>query len=217
MQCGEFEARWHELLDERRSPESDSEIEEHLRHCPACRQLAAAQEAVLAGLAQAASPAAPDDLAERVLAELRRPVVLRFTARRRWLACAAAAVVVAVVVPWHRIVDLVTVPGEAQQPLAVQIAPSSDAPELGKLAAEAALPYRRLVRDTGDSLATALQIVPGVGGETDASDTPRGDPPPRADWVDGLSDGLAPVRKSTTGTLNSFLRVITAVEQRPRS
>lgn len=70
MQCAEFEARLNDLLDERLRLDADFLLAEHARGCRECRSLAAAYEAVAAGLEQSRPGEPGADLAARVLADV---------------------------------------------------------------------------------------------------------------------------------------------------
>lgn len=70
MQCAEFESRLNDLLDERLRLDADYLLAEHARGCRECRSLAAAYEAVAAGLEQSRPGEPRADLAARVLAEV---------------------------------------------------------------------------------------------------------------------------------------------------
>jgi anti-sigma factor RsiW len=80
------------------SDEEEAELEEHLRHCPACREKLAAFHDTAASLAYAAPPAAPSpDLRERILEKAReeRTKVVPLRPRRTYRALTAVAAVLA--------------------------------------------------------------------------------------------------------------------------
>lgn len=98
MQCRDFEQRLQASLDERRQPDWDIELRLHSQDCARCRDLAAAFGALMEGLHALPEPAAPSDLAARVVAELnRQPVVLPAGRVRRWASAAAAMATAATV------------------------------------------------------------------------------------------------------------------------
>ena len=70
MKCDAFEDRLNELLDERRHPESDAPLIEHVRRCAGCRETLAAHEALFDGLESRNLPSPEAALAERVVAAL---------------------------------------------------------------------------------------------------------------------------------------------------
>ena len=66
MQCVEFENRLNRLLDNRLSPDDDDQLADHARDCEGCCGLLHAQQMLFSGL-RASRPAAPADLADRVV------------------------------------------------------------------------------------------------------------------------------------------------------
>ncbi|MBA4019014.1 MAG: hypothetical protein C0483_17740 [Pirellula sp.] len=75
MRCDEFEERWHDGLDRRIDPTSDTELALHVETCAGCRSWAVALRRVLLDLEALPKPKPRNDLARRVLAELASPEV----------------------------------------------------------------------------------------------------------------------------------------------
>ncbi len=105
MHCVQFEVRLNRLLDDRHNPESDLELVEHARECPACAELLFAHETLLRGveLRRFDEPTVGRDLAVRVAAQFARGS--RDSAWRRWswsFATVAAALLLALAM-WHRL------------------------------------------------------------------------------------------------------------------
>lgn len=101
MNCGEFEQRLNDALDERQNPSADFALEAHAAECAACRTLAAAYRAFTRRSAMPQSDYSPEEVANGVLALLRS----RRRRRAAWSTAiagalaAAAAVLMAVSLP----------------------------------------------------------------------------------------------------------------------
>jgi hypothetical protein len=106
MTCADFERGWNELLDARTNAAGELErsLREHAADCPACRPLAARYQLLRRALdAWDHRPAAPVDLADRILTAAGKPAASRAAsgmrrARPIWriglpLATAAAAAI----------------------------------------------------------------------------------------------------------------------------
>ena len=91
-------------------------------------------------------------------------------------------------------------------------------PELLSIArSEADDPYVDLAKETGQSLATVVLYVPGIGGAKgimDIETDPEADEPA---WAIQMSEGLRPVTESVTETLNILLRSFPVAELASRS
>src|SRR5262245_49973450 len=112
MQCPEFEARLHSLLDDRQSPEADATLVAHAAGCEPCNQLLVGQRLLLAGLRRGVSQSPGSHFAlqsiEQYKSEPMEAVVLaqalsdggpvRHTTWQvlAWLAATAAALAIAV-------------------------------------------------------------------------------------------------------------------------
>jgi hypothetical protein len=215
MQCEEFEDRLNAVLDERRRPAWDDELRLHCETCTACRQTAAAYDAMLDGFYALAAPDAPDDMALRVVAEMRadRPQA------RRWAAAvgalATAAVVLVVVGPLVRRGPQAPTP--AAKPLAnlASVAPAKQLPVeqiplvpglLSIAAAPEGDPYAGLAKETGQGLATVILYVPGVGGSRGIIDAEGAGGAGEPAWAVQMSEGLKPITNSVTETFDLLLR-----------
>lgn len=100
-----FEARVNEVLDERRQLSADEQLRALSREDAASRKLLDAYAAMLEGVDSLESPRAPEDMGERVLAQLTRPAVVRFPAiqspfAQRVAALAAIAAALLIAVAW---------------------------------------------------------------------------------------------------------------------
>jgi hypothetical protein len=222
MQCDEFEARLNELLDERLNPAADDQCAEHAQSCRSCRGRLHAYRAVLAGIA--CSPEAKEtDLAARVVAELAGPAVVRggaFRASRLLplLPAATAALLLAASWHWLRSGGTERTAAPTGRPVRETARPAGrewrttgriveTEPTITDLARQATRNYRSLAHDTRRSVSTALEIVPGVGAVEAGID----DPAPRSSsgWTSGLTEGLKPLARSTSGSLGALLRAVT--------
>jgi len=129
MKCEEFEVRLNQILDVRREPEADRELMEHAVTCQACGRRSAALLKALTVLSARPLPLPSARLLDRVLAEVRPPVVRpsgkKWTRSSRPLTFVAAAAVLAaaawLVGNWSRQHFAARVSGQRQQtPLAGQ-------------------------------------------------------------------------------------------------
>ena len=78
MRCEDFESRLNEVMDDRRPLSSAADVEDHVRQCGECRELARSYEAVLTGLRQGMPQGAPSWRTQQIVRRSRRPRVLRF-------------------------------------------------------------------------------------------------------------------------------------------
>ncbi|MBI3838283.1 MAG: hypothetical protein HY288_10175 [Planctomycetia bacterium] len=243
MQCEEFEDRLNAVLDKRKRPETDAELQLHCETCPDCRHLAATYGRLLDGFYALATPHPPSDMAMRVLADLQPKV----SPRRRWAVAAvalttgalatAAGLLFAVVpllrshsqVPSTVLPTLATVassdqsgPGSrgARIPLTGRSLESLElnqlpiVPELLALRTADEDPYAGLAKETGQSLATVVLYVPGIGGSKGIVDASGKDEPA---WAAQMSEGLKPITDSVAETVNLLLRALPTVVSDSRS
>lgn len=211
MQCEEFEIQLNEALD-RRSPLTAADALAHQRACSQCRERAAAYLAIARELARAPWPAAPEDLAPRVLAELQDPAIVPLARRRRRrpsLALAAAALLIAVVGGWA-----LNRGGFFGQETRRQMAGRSD---------EAKSPVRAAVRkqraQTPPQVARSSQRSrpSRQPKNTIAPALPDAESLPAAEWAQQVADGFQPVTRPTLGAAAGFLQVWGVGQKRPPS
>ena len=95
MLCEKFELRMQMLLDARRHPEFDDELQSHASQCAECRRDLAAQEKLFAGLELFDPPALSPDFSQRVIADLQvsRPSTWSRVGRLGAIAVAASLLV----------------------------------------------------------------------------------------------------------------------------
>jgi len=221
MRCDEFEIRLNEVLDQRRLPEADVGLADHARQCEKCRALAASFQAILEGLERSLTVPCTNDLSDRVLAALAPATTIRFPHRRQLMVLAAAAAVLLLVIgPWTWFGGGERSAGPAPRiprPSAAVKPATGSQPRPEK---EIAGPYRTLARETTASLSVAMQLLPveslGIGG---AAGTQSRNPPATApaEWVHGLTDGLTPVTRPTAGVMSTFIDLLSAKDEDPRS
>jgi mycothiol system anti-sigma-R factor len=94
MNCTELESRLHPFVDGELSAGDMSEADAHIAECPGCRGRVARERQFRQLLRRQPRESAPQELRERIRAQLRRSA--RWTAVRRWSAVAAAAMIAAV-------------------------------------------------------------------------------------------------------------------------
>jgi hypothetical protein len=229
MRCDEFEIRLEEILDERLSPWSDPLLKEHCSQCAACRGRAAAYETMLSGLALCEVPLSNDShFAEHVLAEVNRPTLLRLARSHPWTfaasALAAAALILIVVSlslrPWND----GSLPGPANivhsppiKQLPAEQPQHSDEPQtLDELARAAGDKYMVLVRQTGESVAEVLELVPDLPGSEQFS-TGASTNEASPGWAAEMAQGLEPVTDSTRSAIHSLWLAIPTADEDTRS
>jgi hypothetical protein len=110
MNCGQFETRLNLLLDQRRSPASDSALAEHAAACAACDELLADHVALLscASVSRASYsrlPRVSADFSQRVVAAVRPIAIPQRRTRRLFMAAcvalsSAAAMLLAISIVW---------------------------------------------------------------------------------------------------------------------
>lgn len=214
MQCEEFEDRLNTVLDERGRPEWDAELSLHRDTCARCRRLAATYDVLLDGFYELTTPLAPADMRLRVMADLRPQPAAGRQLRLGAAALATAAALLVIASPLfrgppeisrtelnHRVRSLAT--AGARQPLdeipfvpgllAIAESPDGD-------------PYAGLAKETGQSLATVILYVPGVGGGKGIIDVPTDGAAGEPAWAVQMSEGLRPITNSVTETFNLLLR-----------
>jgi hypothetical protein len=98
MQCDEFDARLHKLLDRRRAPDADLHLRRHARTCPRCERQLCATARLLTGLELLEVPPLSADFAARVVQEV-APASSTPRAPRVPLAIAVAATLLIVLLP----------------------------------------------------------------------------------------------------------------------
>jgi len=232
MQCEEFEDRLNDVLDMRGRAECDPELHLHAETCPDCRRVAAEYDVLLDGFYALTGPAAPADMAARVLADLpARPLRARY-ATLAGAALATAAALLLVLIPlvrsWPRD-DSQTAQRSAPRSLpgTVRLAQANVLRATVPLPLLTSLPslaghsqgdlYGELAKETGHGLAAIVLYVPGVGGMRgiiDADSSPQSEDPA---WAVQVSEGLKPVTDSVTDTLNLLLRALPGTKLASRS
>lgn len=210
MQCEEFEVQLNEALD-RRMPLTAVEALAHQRVCSACRQRASAYGLIARELPQVSLPALSDDLTQRVLAEVRRPVVLPFRRRRRAALVLAAAATLLVAVIGVQLMSRSDFGPAAGQQVAgkndqsLEKGRHASSPQQAKSARSNSVASTATKQSTSE-LSSA--IAPSI------SDTAT---LPAAEWAQQVADGLQPVTRPTLGAATGFLQVWGVGQKRPPS
>ncbi len=105
MRCAEFRVRLDAVLDARRAPQEDAELNSHARHCPKCFDWMNCQADLLSAISSVAEVTPRPDFSVRVLQQLevcRR----QETKRRRFVISSvalAASLLLAVLFPWRSV------------------------------------------------------------------------------------------------------------------
>lgn len=231
MRCDEFESRLEEILDERLSPASDPLLKEHAALCAECRHRAAAYESMLVGLGLCQAPSWDDpELSERVLAEIRRPALLHLVHSRPWTFATALLATAALILV---VVSLSLRPrGDAPQPGPENLAHSPphqpveppkpleqthEPQALDELARAAGDKYMVLMRQTGESVAEVLELVPGLPRNEQAPTGISADDTSTQSWAAEMAQGLEPVTDSTRSALRSLWLAIPTADEDTRS
>jgi hypothetical protein len=187
MHCVQFEMRLNQLLDDRGDLDSDLELAEHARECPACADLLVGHELLLQGVAAEAlnEPAVGRDFAVRVAAEVARSA--RESSWRRWswtMPTIAAALLLALAIG-HRFGGLNNPALPGHGPGANSFAADDDAAYLGLLA--------RTVKLTEDFREHSPQ------------------------WAEHMAYGLKPVADSMSAALHGLRRTFSGADAGVRS
>jgi hypothetical protein len=184
--------RMNELLDERVSPDSDLELMEHARDCPACAELLAGHELLLAATERFEEPCPQADFAVRVAAQVAAET--RRAGRRNWIwtAPAVAAGVLIAFGLWRA---------------------------LGGHGADGRPPADSTVRNqqkNSNLVAGSSSRYWQVFSETEASWRQQitGQ---RPEWVDQMADGLKPVADSMSAALQALRRTLPGGDAAVRS
>jgi hypothetical protein len=99
MLCEMFDARMHEMLDQRERPELDARLRDHALTCDDCAEKLAAQAALLDGLKAMRAPEPGQDFTHAVLAGVRPRETKPAWGKIVWSLVALAAVLLVAVVP----------------------------------------------------------------------------------------------------------------------
>lgn len=91
MKCDEFDARIHQLLDERTPLQTDRRLLQHVEDCGRCRNELDGYEDLFNGLDFFEPPKLPEDFAARIVEQV-QPVRPSTKVARPWLALAALAI-----------------------------------------------------------------------------------------------------------------------------
>jgi hypothetical protein len=205
MQCERFESRLNEVLDARQPLSSASDLEEHIRGCGQCRELARAYESALVGLRQVEVPPVPAWLTRRIVGELRRPRVIRFPRRRAALAAAAAAVLLAVVcVPWLLTREAGQAPID-EGPVRVAETNQSYKVDVTQADEQTTEPRESDQHRSDTQLVSRMRSTIALLDPTQlkADDLMSSS----TTWAHEVADGLEPVTKPTVGAISGFLQL----------
>jgi hypothetical protein len=228
MQCGEFETRLNAVLDERRRPEWDAELHLHCETCSQCRQVALLYDRLLDGFYAMRTPAAPTDMALRVLSEMQpQPTPRRKIAVGAALLATAAMVLVAVLPlardnarpgagaghPGRQVAKASH--GHPNRALLQQIAPVPSI--LGISESPNEDPYAGLAKETGQGLAAVMLYVPGVGGGKGIMDVEASGNAAEPAWAVQMSEGLKPLTESVTETFDLLMESLPVAQLSARS
>jgi hypothetical protein len=193
MHCVRFEMRLNELLDERVSPDSDLELLEHADDCPACAELLAGHELLLAVSEQFEVPCPKADFAVRVAAQVSSEK--RCSAQWNWIwtAPAVAAGVLIAFGLWRALGGH-----------------SSD----GRSPADSTVQNQQAPRT--DLVATSSSRYWQVFSETEAN-WRHHITEQRPEWVDQMADGLKPVADSMSAAIQALRRTLPGGDAAVRS
>jgi len=105
MNCGQFETRLNLLLDQRRSPASDTALAEHAAACSDCDELLADHVALIACASHSRLPPVSDGFAHRVVAATGPAALHQRRSKRLLMAVcvalsSAAAMLLAISIVW---------------------------------------------------------------------------------------------------------------------
>lgn len=102
MQCAEFEARVHNVLDQRAAPDSDAELVEHASNCERCAQIMHAQRSLFDGLRSPIEQATSVHFGHQVLDALKVEKANRVRRRSIAFGLATAAALMVMVMSFAR-------------------------------------------------------------------------------------------------------------------
>jgi hypothetical protein len=216
MLCPEFEDRLNELLDLRQVPSVDADVAHHAAHCADCRRLLAGYEMVRDAAPQLVAPAAPANLAERVVrAHLAQRPPLAWRAAQ--IALAVAAVLLVALWLWRTSLEqgpragapAAALPDDAAREMPRSQQPAHVPPPPDERAGPVAAPPA-LAAETQQTLADAWAFVPQLDAAS-ADDSTFAD----AAWQPSAV-GLNPVSESTTDAV-AFLMDVLSVGTPPDS
>lgn len=110
MLCSEFDARLHELLDERKAPEQDWELQCHARNCPRCAARLETMIRLLDSLELSQTPELSSEFAQRVVEAVDPPPTTRAASTRGvptrlvpLMVVAAGLLLIAMPVAWYAV------------------------------------------------------------------------------------------------------------------
>lgn len=214
MQCEEFEIHLNEALD-RRLPLTAGDALDHQRVCSSCRERAVAYVTISRQLASTTSPAPPQDIADRVLSELRRPATVPLARRRRpSLALAAAAVfVVCLVSAWSLNRSGFITPAAPRQ-LAGRTN-ETEANEKTVKRQPVASPVQTTIARRKNVASAVPAPAPNETENEIVSALPDAATQRGAEWAQQVADGLQPVTRPTLGAATGFLQVWGVSQKRP--
>ncbi len=225
MKCAECQDLIQQRLDGL-EPSNSSEVELHLRECPACRALQAAACRLHQGLRLLTPPLPSAGLGLRIASLLQAEQKSQLRWRRRMrLGLAAAAAVLLLVSAWLIRFAAPTRPGvprdEPNQLAGKPAEPETPTP------AEQAFDLRESVSEVGSAMVSAatrttdaaleqsrafLPLVPSAPMPTLNVPAPMEPTRSLKEAGQGVSDGLAPVADSARRAIDLFLRDLPPVE-----
>lgn len=225
MQCEEFEERINAVLDERRRPEWDAELSLHCESCAECRKLAESYDHLLDGFYALTTPEIADDLALRVLVDLKheRPARHRFGRVAAMMATAAALLIAVIPFVSNRGEKEIAVTESAPQVASKANAsqpPLAELPLVPELlsmtSAAPGDPYAGLAKGTGQGLANVMLYVPGIGGGKGIMDVPP-TMTKEDSWTQPVSEGLRPITNTVTETFDLLIESLPVSQLAARS
>lgn len=223
MKCDAFETRMNDILDARGAIENDVQLAEHAATCGECRSSLAAHVQLIRAVQQLSYPQPSADLAERALAEWRRPTVsVAMDSGRRvaaWYAWAAAAALLLAAWPmiaWWSSSSTVDVAQVAPSPAELASADAAPVVPLDQLLRDASDKFEKLAGQTGEPQSQAVRPVPPPQFAA-ASVDPAVQALTTVSWMQEVSDGLKPITNSTTEAFSFLLQAFHTNEARTRS
>ncbi len=204
MNCKEFEIKLDLVLDERKLPENDAALVEHVRGCASCAELLTATGEVLEGVHGLSIPEVDKDMAHRVMTELKREPV---STGPTYALIAAALVATAAAV----LVSAFFLRGETQNQVAT---PGADSPaaevevamvEPVDLDREMVL---KLIKDTRSNVDQIPNLLTGGSAES---------PSTGQQSTENQRDGLDEITESVVGSFGFLLDVLEETDRQPNS